>query len=172
MWLVTRRRPLIFFGLPGAFLLTVGLAWGVWVVSIYVRSHTVIMGYALISVSLCIGGTLVLCTGAILYSIQELVTTMGQSGEKATYKPQAADGGSQLVSRYWPLFIFALPGGFLLLAGMAAGVRVVSVYSQTHVFSMGYALLTTLLSITGSLWLIAGILLHSVRELVLRKAEA
>lgn len=172
MWLVARRRPLIFFGLPGSFLLTAGLAWGVWVVSIYVRSHTVIMGYALISVSLCIGGTLVLCTGAILYSIQELVTTMGQSGEKVTCKPQASGGVSQWIGRNWPLLFLALPAVFLLLTGVAVGMRVVSIYSQTHVFSMGYALLTTLLSITGSLWLIAGIILYSVRELGLRKAGA
>lgn len=167
MWLVTRRRPLVFFGLPGAFLLSVGMAVGLWVVYTYLRAHNVVIEYVLISVSLCIGGTLILCTGAILYSIQELITTLAQTNREVAYKPRTSSGVRQLVKWSWPLVIFALPGAILLLGGIAVGVQVVRIYIQAHAFSMGFALLTTLLSITGSLWLVAGIILYSVRQLVL-----
>ncbi len=167
MWLVTRRRPLIFFGLPGAFLLSVGLIVGLWVVYTYTRIHSVVMEYALISVSLCIGGALILCTGAILYSIQELITTLTQTNKQVAYKPRASSGVRQLIKISWPLVIFALPGAILLLGGIVVGGQVVRIYIQAHIFSMGYALLTTLLSITGSLWLVAGTMLYSVRQLVL-----
>lgn len=170
MWLVTRRRPLVFFGLPGAFLLSVGLAWGVRVVYLYLRTHALAVGSILVGMSFCIGGVLILCTGAILYSVQELVTTLAQTRGKVTYRPQSPGGIRQWLGRYWPLFLFALPGAFLLLGGVAVGVLVVNIYIQNRLFSTGYALLTTLLSVTGSLWLIAGLILHSVRDLVLKKS--
>src|SRR5262249_50720911 len=45
--LVGQYRPLLFFGVPGLFLLVAGLAWGLWVVDIYHQSHTLAVGYAL-----------------------------------------------------------------------------------------------------------------------------
>lgn len=168
MWLVTRRRPLVFFGLPGAFLLSAGLAWGARVVYLYLKTHALAVGSTIIGVSLCIGGALILCTGAILYSIQELVMALAQTEEGLAYGSQAAGGTSRSLTQSWPLFLFALPGAFLLLGGVAVGARLVNIYVQNRLFSTGYALLTTLLSITGSLWLIAGLILHSIRQFVPR----
>jgi hypothetical protein len=167
MWLVTRRRPLVFFGLPGAFLLTAGLVVGLWVVYIFSTVHIVPIGYALISVSLCVGGALILCTGAILYSVQELVTTLAQTRQEAAQKPQTSRGFRQLIERYWPLLFFALPGALLLLGGTGVGAWRVVLFVQARVLlSIGYALLIMLLITAGSLWFIGGIILYSIQTLV------
>ncbi|MBN1439936.1 MAG: glycosyltransferase family 2 protein [Anaerolineales bacterium] len=71
--LVGQHRPLLFFGVPGAILITMGLLWGAWVVDIYSRYQTLAIGYALISVFLSIVGMFFLLTGIILHSIRALL---------------------------------------------------------------------------------------------------
>jgi glycosyltransferase involved in cell wall biosynthesis len=71
--LIGQNRPLLFFGVPGAVVLLVGLLWGAWVVNIYSQSRTLAVGYALISVMLSIIGAFTLFTGIILHSIRALL---------------------------------------------------------------------------------------------------
>ncbi len=71
--LIGQNRPLLFFGLPGAFVLLVGLLWGALVVDIYSRARTLAVGYALISVMLSIIGMFSLFTGIILHSVRALL---------------------------------------------------------------------------------------------------
>lgn len=71
--LVGQHRPLLFFGVPGMAILVFGLLWGAWVVNIYRNTQTLAVGYALISVFLCIVGALALFTGIILHSIRGLL---------------------------------------------------------------------------------------------------
>jgi glycosyltransferase involved in cell wall biosynthesis len=71
--LIGQHRPLLFFGVPGAFVLLVGLLWGAWVVDIYSRYRSLAVGYALISVMLSIIGMFSLFTGIILHSIRALL---------------------------------------------------------------------------------------------------
>ncbi len=71
--LIGQHRPLLFFGVPGAFVLLVGLFWGAWVVDIYSRFRTLAVGYALISVMLSIIGMFSLFTGIILHSVRNLL---------------------------------------------------------------------------------------------------
>ena len=72
--LVGQYRPLLFFGVPGAVLLTSGILVGVWVVDIFSRWRTLAVGYAMISVLLGIIGMLLLSTGVTLHSIRGLLT--------------------------------------------------------------------------------------------------
>jgi glycosyltransferase involved in cell wall biosynthesis len=71
--LMGQYRPLLFFGVPGFFLLVSGILWGFWVVDIYRRAHTLAVGYAMLSVLLTIIGMLSLSTGIILHSIRGLL---------------------------------------------------------------------------------------------------
>ena len=71
--LIGQNRPLLFFGVPGAFVLLVGLFWGALVVEIYSRARTLAVGYALISVMLSIIGMFSLFTGIILHSVRALL---------------------------------------------------------------------------------------------------
>ena len=77
--LVGQYRPLLFFGMPGFFLILAGLGWGTWVIDIYRSSHILPLGYSLISVLLIILGNLVLFTGIILHSVRGLLLDMVRS---------------------------------------------------------------------------------------------
>jgi glycosyltransferase involved in cell wall biosynthesis len=74
--LVGQYRPLLFFGLPGAFILTIGILFGIWVVDIYSRTQTLAVGYAMISVLMSMIGIVFLSTGFTLHSVRGLLTDM------------------------------------------------------------------------------------------------
>jgi glycosyltransferase involved in cell wall biosynthesis len=77
------------------------------------------------------------------------------------------NGILRLMGQQHPLLFFGLPSAMILLAGLLWGIRVVGVYGRTQVLAVGYALLSMLLFIIGSLGIFAGITLHSTRELIL-----
>jgi glycosyltransferase involved in cell wall biosynthesis len=88
--MVGQHRPLLFFGVPGAIVLLIGLLWGAWVVDIYSRTNTLAVGYALISVMLSIIGLFTLFTGIILHSVRALLFELTGPLQKAmTEKPNA-----------------------------------------------------------------------------------
>lgn len=71
--LIGQHRPLLFFGVPGAAGLLLGLWWGLRVVDIYRRIGELAVGYALIAVLLWILGSMALSTGIILHSLRGLL---------------------------------------------------------------------------------------------------
>jgi glycosyltransferase involved in cell wall biosynthesis len=71
--LMGQYRPLLFFGVPGAVILTTGILFGIWVVNIYTRIQTLAVGYAMISVLMSIVGMLLLSTGITLHSVRGLI---------------------------------------------------------------------------------------------------
>ncbi|MDX9832767.1 MAG: glycosyltransferase family 2 protein [Anaerolineae bacterium] len=77
------------------------------------------------------------------------------------------NGVLRLVGQYRPLFFFGLAGLFLLLVGTGWGWWVVVVYGRTKQLAVGYALISVLLTVLGSLSLFSGIMLHSVRALLM-----
>jgi len=68
--LISRRLPLFFFGVPGVIMLAFGLWEGWRVVQGYDDSGVFFVGPAMITVLLCILGSLSLFTGLILHSIK------------------------------------------------------------------------------------------------------
>ena len=74
--LVGQTRPLLFMGLPGLLLLLLGLSMGLAVVSIYVASQKLAVGYALISVLCMVIGTVSLFSGIILHSVRALLLSL------------------------------------------------------------------------------------------------
>ena len=79
---------------------------------------------------------------------------------------QVLNGILQLVGQHRPLLFFGLPGLLALFAGVIWGGVVVSIYKSSGQLAVGYALVSVLLTILGSLGLFAGIILHSVRGLI------
>ncbi len=77
------------------------------------------------------------------------------------------NGILQLVGQHRPLLFFGVPGLLALLTGIVWGGVVVRIYSVSGQLAVGYALISVLLTILGSLGLFAGIILHSVRGLIL-----
>ncbi|MBI4491373.1 MAG: glycosyltransferase family 2 protein [Chloroflexi bacterium] len=75
--LVAQHRPLLFFSAPGLVVLLAGLALGLHVVRTYEATLTLAVGYALITVLLCIVGILAIFVGVMLHSIRELLRDEG-----------------------------------------------------------------------------------------------
>jgi hypothetical protein len=71
--LVAQHRPLLFFSLPGLLMLLGGMGLGVHVVRIYEATMVLAVGYAMITVLLCIGGMLSLFVGIMLHTLLSLL---------------------------------------------------------------------------------------------------
>ncbi|MEM2180857.1 MAG: glycosyltransferase family 2 protein [Nitrososphaeria archaeon] len=67
------RHPLIFYGIPGAILLLIGLSFGIWAVQIYVQQKQLITNIALISIAAIILGLILATTAIILFTIITLL---------------------------------------------------------------------------------------------------
>jgi glycosyltransferase involved in cell wall biosynthesis len=77
------------------------------------------------------------------------------------------NGVLRLIGQYRPLLFFGLPGLIVLVIGLGWGVYVVELYRLRGGLAVGYAMISVLLTILGSLGLFAGIILHSIRGLLL-----
>jgi glycosyltransferase involved in cell wall biosynthesis len=73
----------------------------------------------------------------------------------------------RLVGQYRPLFFFGVPGLLLLVMGIVWGAMVVEIYRTFQSLPVGYTLLTGLLMTIGTLSLFTGLILHSVRGLLI-----
>ena len=71
--LIAEHRPLLFFTLPGLLLFLAGLGLGVNVVRIYEATLQLAVGYALITVLLCLGGMLSMFVGIMLHAMRGLL---------------------------------------------------------------------------------------------------
>lgn len=71
--LVSRGRPLFFFGTPGLILLAIGLLLGLRVVAIYDSTRILAVGYAMMVVLLTITGVLSIFVGIILHAFKGLL---------------------------------------------------------------------------------------------------
>ena len=66
-----------------------------------------------------------------------------------------------LVARRRPLLFFSVPGIGLMLLGVVVGADVVQTLDRTQILPVGSALVTTLLIMSGILFGMAGVILHS-----------
>jgi hypothetical protein len=81
---------------------------------------------------------------------------------------QVIDGILRMIGQSRPMWFFGLPAVALLLAGLFMGNQVVMILNSTKQLAIGYALVTVLLMILGAVGLSTGILLHSIRSLLVR----
>lgn len=77
------------------------------------------------------------------------------------------NGLLRLIGQYRPLLFFGVSGLFLMLAGGSLSIYIVNIYQRTRGLAVGYAMISILLFILGSISLSTGIILHSIRSLLL-----
>lgn len=77
------------------------------------------------------------------------------------------NGILRLVGQYRPLFFFAVPGTAILAFGIILGIAVIDIYTRGQTLAVGYAMISVQLSIVGTLLISTGIILHSVRGLLI-----
>ncbi len=77
------------------------------------------------------------------------------------------NGILRLVAQHRPLLFFALPGTFIVLAGLVLGALVVNNYWLYDNLAIGTALIVVILLLSGMFLLFTGIVLHSIRVVVM-----
>jgi len=77
------------------------------------------------------------------------------------------NGVLHLVGQYRPLLFFGLTGLLLIIIGSIWGLFVLDIYRKIHVLAMGYTLISVVLFLSGMMMLFTGIILHSIRGLLL-----
>lgn len=73
----------------------------------------------------------------------------------------------KLIGQYRPLFYFSVPGMFSLLFGIGWGFAVIDRFINHGELAVGFTLICLLLSILGMILLSTGVILHSVRGLLI-----
>ena len=81
---------------------------------------------------------------------------------------QVVEGILRLFGQTRPMLFLGVPAFLLLLAGVLMGNSVINIFNTTHQLAVGHALITVLLITLGTICLSTGIILHSVRSLLLR----
>lgn len=77
------------------------------------------------------------------------------------------NGILRLTGQYRPLLFFGLPGLLILIVGLIWGITVVNIYQRTQTLAVGYAMISVMLTIAGTIGLSTGLTLHSMRGLLL-----
>lgn len=80
---------------------------------------------------------------------------------------QVVNGIMRLVGQLRPLLFFGLSGLMTLMLGFSLGIHVINIYAATLQLAVGYALLTVLLCVVGIVLSFAGIILHSMRGMMI-----
>ena len=70
---VSIERPLLFYGIPGMILFSIGISFSVWTLQIFSESRQIITNIALIGMGGLVLGTLCIMTAIILYSTVSVV---------------------------------------------------------------------------------------------------
>jgi glycosyltransferase involved in cell wall biosynthesis len=91
----------------------------------------------------------------------------GSKRNPVTHGLEVLNGVLQLVGQTRPLFYFGVPGTIALVAGLGLGMWVVNRYETTQQLAVGMALITVILVVTGMLAVFNGLMLHSIRGLLL-----
>jgi len=81
------------------------------------------------------------------------------------------DGLMRLIGQYRPLFFFGAPGLAVVSMGLLMSLWVSYLYSVTNQLAIGYALVVVMLVLIGSLLSFTGVILHSIRGLLLERKE-
>ena len=91
----------------------------------------------------------------------------GSKRNPVVHGMQVVNGILRLVGQHRPLLFFGGPGLVMLLSGLLWGYWVVDIYRRTQQLAVGYALLAALMCIVSSVALSTGVILHSLRGLLL-----
>lgn len=88
--LVARRRPLLFFSVPGLLLMLIGLLAGMQVWDMMRNTGVLMEGRAILTALLVIGGLLMSLTGLMLHSVQHMASSIAQQVKQAIHVREEA----------------------------------------------------------------------------------
>lgn len=164
--LVGQYRPLYYFGAPGAFSIALSILILVLQPTLLATSHTLAMAMAFVSALLLIGGTLSSFTGVVLHSLRAM--RLGLQKGEATKK---LDKALYFVGQERPFLSFGLPGSIFLVLGVLSTAWVSNIYYTTQELAVGYSLGVVMFYFIGSLLLFTGVILHSMRAVIMKPGD-
>jgi glycosyltransferase involved in cell wall biosynthesis len=109
--LIGEDRPLLFFGLSGMLVFILGCLLGVYVTRIYAETNTLAVGYGLLTVLLCVVGTVLFFAGIILHSTRSMMTELSRSLQL------------QGVGKELPTSFVAMPGDEIVMSEQGRTVQ-------------------------------------------------
>jgi len=74
--LFVEDRPLLLLGIPGMMSIALGTLFGVWMMSLYASTHTIVTNVALASIAFVLIGFFLISTAITLYAITRLTTKL------------------------------------------------------------------------------------------------
>lgn len=77
------------------------------------------------------------------------------------------NGFLRQVGQHRPLLFFGATGLLMMFAGLVWGVIVINLFTQRHELAVGYALVSIFLVIVGTIGCSTGVILHSIRAILL-----
>ncbi len=101
--LVGQIRPLLYFGMMGSGVSTIGAALGLYVIHIYGQTQQLAVGYALLTVMLMVLGMVLFFVGVVLHSMRGMVLELKRgllerlAGERATDRAPSALASAEVV---------------------------------------------------------------------------
>lgn len=107
--------------------------------------------------------------------VETPITIRYQDGPKRSlisHGMKVLNGILGLVGQHRPLLFFSTAGFIISILGLILGLWVINVYSQTQELALGMTLLTILLCLVGTFTLFTGIILHSMRGLVINLGKS
>ncbi len=84
-----------------------------------------------------------------------------------THGLMVLSGILRLIGQYRPLLFFGVPGMLLLLVDLSLGLWIIEMYRHSQTLALGYTIFCALLALLGTLMLFTGIILHSLRGLLI-----
>ena len=84
---------------------------------------------------------------------------------------QVLDGILRMVLQLRPLFFFGLLSATMLMMGLVLGLKVVTNFNTYHELAVGYALITVMLVVMGSIFLSTGVTLHALRSFLAQRLD-
>ncbi|MEZ4663012.1 MAG: glycosyltransferase family 2 protein [Caldilineaceae bacterium] len=84
---------------------------------------------------------------------------------------QVLDGILRMVLQMRPLFFFGILSIAMLLTGLLFGLKVVTNFNAYRELAVGYALITVMLIVMGSIFLSTGVTLHALRSFLAHRLD-
>jgi hypothetical protein len=176
LWYIGRRRPLLFFGIPGMIMLAVGLVVGVSVLNVVQQRHVILVARALVSVFLCLGGAMTVYAGLILSTVGKLEAELkgkrAGTGQPPADEPSASSQEPTSPSPAWPLLLFGIPGMLAVLAGLTWGVWAVGTLYAGHRLLYGSYIASASLTVAGLMTWLTGVVLHALHNLMAGRTKS
>jgi glycosyltransferase involved in cell wall biosynthesis len=176
---IKEKNPMLFFGIPGAILLLIGIIFGLYSIFLYYVQNAFAIGIVLLSMLVTTLGIMSIFTALILDSISRYARMLSAELKESRIPEISKIGFVGKVKRSvkyrgvfqtliravqirHPYLSFGLSGGIFIIIGIIIGAWATNLYYNENLFAVGEVLLSMLLIITGVIAVLSAFILDSL----------